>query len=101
VGRRVILAPEAQADLIQIYNYIEEQSGQPTAHNYVQRVTDYCEGLADFPERGTLRDELFPGLRVIGFERRVTIAFHVFADEVRIDRILYGGRDLESIFSQP
>ena len=100
MGRRVILTPEAQADLIQIYNYVEEQSGQLTAHSYVQRITDCCEGLADFPERGTLRDELFPGLRVIGFDRRVAIAFHVTDDAVIIDRVLYGGRDLEGIFSE-
>src|SRR4030088_3019101 len=46
-----------------------------------------------FPERGTRRDDLRPGLRVTGFERRVTIAFHVTAEAVIIDRILYGGHD--------
>jgi toxin ParE1/3/4 len=47
-----------------------------------------------FPERGTRRDDLRPDLRVTGVERRVTIAFHVTAEAVIIDRILYGGRDL-------
>ena len=31
----------------------------------------------------------------MGFERRVTIAFHVEPGTVTIDRILYGGRDLQ------
>jgi toxin ParE1/3/4 len=35
-----------------------------------------------------------PGLRIIGFERRVAIAFHIDPGRVTIDRILYGGRDL-------
>jgi toxin ParE1/3/4 len=60
----------------------------------VERIEAYCLGFADFPERGTRRDDLMPGLRVIGFERRVTIAFHVDARTVTVDRILYGGRDL-------
>lgn len=53
-------------------------------------------GFADFPERGRRRDDLRPGLRIIGFERRVTIAFHISSGAVIIDRILYGGRELET-----
>jgi toxin ParE1/3/4 len=50
--------------------------------------------LQTFPERGRRRDELLPGLRIVGFERRVSIAFHVANRVVTIDRVLYGGRDL-------
>jgi toxin ParE1/3/4 len=45
-------------------------------------------GLADFPERGSPRNGLRPGLRITGFERRVMIA-----EPVIIDRVLYGGRE--------
>jgi toxin ParE1/3/4 len=48
-------------------------------------------------ERGTRRDDLQPGLRIVGFERRVTIAFHVEPGTVTIDRVLYGGRDVDGI----
>ena len=51
-----------------------------------------------FPERGAQRDDLRPGLRVIGFERRVTIAFHITSETVVIDRVFYGGRDLTGAF---
>lgn len=47
--------------------------------------------------RGTRRDDIRPGLRTVGFERRATIAFKVLAREVVIVRIFYGGRDFESI----
>ena len=36
--------------------------------------------------------------RIIGFERRGTIAFHCEENTVVIDRILYGGRDLGAAF---
>ena len=49
---------------------------------------------------GTRRDHIRPGLRVIGFEARVAIAFHVGAEKVTIDRILYGGRDLGTAFPE-
>jgi len=51
--------------------------------------------LADFPERGTKRDDILPGLRTIGFERRVTIAFRVQETRVEIVTVAYGGRNFE------
>ena len=53
-----------------------------------------------FPERGTRRDDLRPGLRTTTYRRRVTIAFHVTETTVAIDRVLYGGRDLDAIFRE-
>ena len=52
--------------------------------------------LESFPERGTRRDDIRPGLRVIGFERRATIVFQVLEDEVIIVRVFYGGQDYEA-----
>jgi toxin ParE1/3/4 len=46
-------------------------------------------------ERGRRRDDIRPGLRIIGFERRVTVAFAVEEERVVILRIFYGGRDWE------
>jgi len=43
-------------------------------------------------------DDLLPGLRVTGFERRVTIAFVVTEAAVLIEGIFYGGRDFETAF---
>jgi len=37
---------------------------------------------------------------VIGFARRVAIAFHVTAGTVTINRILYGGRDFGAAFEE-
>jgi toxin ParE1/3/4 len=66
VSRKVVLAPEARTDLFGIYTYISERSGIARALAYVERIEAYCKGFADFPERGTRRDDLSPGLRVIG-----------------------------------
>ena len=98
--RDIVFAPEAEADLNELYAYIADKSGAERANGYINRIVTSCEGLATFPERGELRDELRPGLRVMGFERRVSIAFHVTPDRVIIDRIFYGGRDLPAAFEQ-
>jgi toxin ParE1/3/4 len=86
VAHSVVYAPEAQDDLVRLYVYIA-------------RIEAYCMWLANFPRRGRSRDDSRPGLRVTGFERRVAIAFHVAEDTVIVDRVLYGGRDVDGAFA--
>ena len=97
VAYRIVFAPEALDDLRQLYLFIAERSGDARAMAYIQRIEAYCRNFQHFPERGMKRDDLLPGLRVVGFERRVSIAFHVSAETVTFDRVLYGGRDLDEL----
>ena len=94
MAHRIAFSPEARDDLNDLYLYIAERSGDVRAMTFIERIEAQCLGLTDFPERGTRREDIAPGLRIIGFERRVAIAFHVDPGLVTIDRILYGGRDL-------
>jgi plasmid stabilization system protein ParE len=73
----------------------------PRARACTGRIVSYCLGFTMFPERGRRRDDLLPGLRVIGFGRRVTISFHIAGDRITIDRVLCGGRDLTRAFRNP
>ena len=95
--RKVVFAPEARDDITDLYLFIAERSNSDRAMAFVDRIEAYCCGFADYAERGMRRDDLFPGLRVVGFERRVTIAFHMDADTVTFLRVLYGGRDIDAL----
>lgn len=95
MARDVVFAPEAEQDLLDLYDYIAERDGPERASAYTERIALHCLDLATFPERGTRRDDVRPGLRIIGFGRRVTIAFHITAKTIIVDRILYGGRSLK------
>ncbi len=64
---RVIFSPEAQDRLDAIEQYIAEASSPVTAARYVDAIVAYCETLTTFPERGTSRDDLFPGLRITNY----------------------------------
>ena len=98
MSHRIEFSPEALGDLIDLYDYIALRDGPERAIGYIDRIEDYCRNLSVFPGRGTARDDLRPGLRILGFERRAVIALQVTADTVTILRILYGGRDLETVF---
>jgi toxin ParE1/3/4 len=91
----VSFRPLAEADLVRLYDYIAEASGPAVAGAYVNRIEAACLALESFPERGTRRDDIRPGLRLMGFERRATIMFQVTEHEVVIVRIFYGGQDYE------
>ncbi|QKD00285.1 type II toxin-antitoxin system RelE/ParE family toxin [Mesorhizobium loti] len=94
--RHVVLSPEALADLRWIYDTIASAAGNATAMRYIERIEVHCQGLDHASERGTRRDDLRPGLRVIGFERRVTVTFTVQSDQVVILRVFYGGANWEN-----
>jgi toxin ParE1/3/4 len=100
VTRKVVFEPEAQADLDELFAWIAQRADVATAERYMLRVRRPCERLDLFPERGTKRDDIAPGLRLFGIERRITVAFKVYEDRVSIIRVLYGGRDVEAILGE-
>ena len=97
---KVQFAPEARTDLVNLYLHIAQQAGDAVAWDYVDQIKHYCQGFADFPERGTARDDIAPGLRIVGFKRRISLAFSVGTDTVTFLRIMYGGRDVSSLVAE-
>jgi toxin ParE1/3/4 len=94
----VIFTPRAERHLESLYAYIATHGGEQRADNYVSRIVTECLSLATFPERGTQRDDVRPNLRIMGFARRVTIAFsiNVTTSTVAIHGVFYGGQDFGS-----
>lgn len=90
---RVAYSPRAVAQLESLYRYIADDSSARRAENFVGSILAYCDGLENFPRRGIKRDDIRPGLRIIGFRRRVTIAFTIDDEVVTILGVFYGGQD--------
>jgi toxin ParE1/3/4 len=80
VSHRIEFSPEALGDLIDLYDYIALRDGAERAIRYIDRIEACCANFSVFPERGIRRDDLRPGLRILGFERRAVITFLVSAD---------------------
>lgn len=95
----VVFSVPAEADLFAIYDYIAKRAGADIALHFIESIEAYCLGFTNMPERGTKRDDLRPGLRTVGFRRRVTVLFQVNRKtrEVVIHGIYYAGRNLEGI----
>jgi toxin ParE1/3/4 len=80
-----------------LYEYVAQASGFDRANAFVGSIVDYCDRLAASPHRGTRRDDLRSGLRIVGFRRRVTIAFSATDESVEILGVFYGGRRFETL----
>lgn len=89
----IVYRPEGRATSLPSTHWLSDLSDPGHALAYVDRIQTACEGLADFPRRGSRREALEPGMRSIPFERRATIYCRIGEEAVEIVRILYAGRD--------
>ncbi|MEX6506281.1 type II toxin-antitoxin system RelE/ParE family toxin [Jiella sp. M17.18] len=92
---RVVFTPRAGRHIQSLHAYISAETSEAGADSYTDRILLFCRSLATFPLRGSCRDDILPGLRVVGFKRRVSIAFTVHQDVVVIEGVFYGGRNFE------
>jgi hypothetical protein len=97
---RVMFSPEATEQLAELYQYIAFEASPEIALRYTEAIVNYCESLCIFPLRGTIRDDVRPGLRVTNYKKRAVIAFAVEKDIVYIVGVFYGGQDYEARLSE-
>lgn len=97
MSRRVVFSPEAEKQLVALYGYISAAASPDIAARYTEAIVSYCESLCTFPHRGTMRDDVRPGLRITNYKKRAVIAFDVDAEQVSIIGVFYGGQDYETI----
>lgn len=95
--RGVIFSPEAEAQIVHLYEYIARKASPAIAEAYTTAVVERCEGLADMPLQGVARDDIRLGLRTTFFRRRVVIAYSAEAKTVTVLAIFYGGQDYEAL----
>ena len=92
------VAPEAEADLDDIWCYIARKSGSlEIADRFTELLSDRFYLLANHPYIGRRRDEeLRPGLRSFPV-RDYIILYRIEEDDVLILRILHGSRDIKAL----
>ncbi|MEO6376444.1 MAG: type II toxin-antitoxin system RelE/ParE family toxin [Caulobacteraceae bacterium] len=93
IRRSIAFSPEARGDLVNLYDWIADAASAETALAYIERIEAFLTTFDIGSERGVRRDDIRPGLRIIGFERRLTVAFTVYETEVVILRLFYGGQN--------
>ena len=83
-----------------LHSYIASAADTEIALRFADGILDHIATLSEFPQRGTPRDDLRPGMRTLAWRRRVTIAFVVEESDVVVIGIFYGGRDFETLLRE-
>lgn len=98
----IVYSPAAKEDLFGIYSYIATQLLVPqTAANQVNRIRNTIRSLEHHPRLHSIVDWepwLSLGMRKLPVNNYIVFYYaDETAKEVRIVRIVYGGRDLKNI----
>ncbi len=89
---RIARQPQARRDLIEIWNYIADDSVR-SADALIHRVDAKLTLLATNPKLGRVRDELSAGLRSISVGRYI-LFYQIMPDGILLVRVLHSARDL-------
>ncbi len=92
---KLVIAPSAQQDLSDIYDYIARDKPIAAA-NWVEKIEGKCKLIATTPEFGERRPEYGADVRssVVG---RYVIFFRPIEDGIEVARVIAGDRDIRSL----
>lgn len=93
---RFRLSEPALQDLIEIGDYLAQNSMQAAAH-LINDLYKTCKLLAEYPALGRERHELTPELRSLAHGEYV-IFYRIVDRDTLIARVLHGRRDIKGLF---
>jgi toxin ParE1/3/4 len=101
--RQVLLTEDAERDLEELYAWLSEHDSVASADHVLDRLLQAAEGLAEFPERGTLPRELAAlGIREYRqvFFKPYRVIYRVFDSRVVIYLVADGRRDMQTLLAR-
>lgn len=99
-SKGVAFSPEAEAQLVGLYEYLAANASPTIAASYTSDIVERCERLGETPLPGVARDDIRRGMRLTFFRRRVAIAYSVLAKSVTVLAIFYGGQDYKTLLRE-
>ena len=97
--RRVIWAPKARRDLLDVWDYYERVASAEIADKLLREIEQAATRLADDALMWKARDEVLPGLRSV-LVHPYTIFNRVNDRVVEIARVLHGRRNFAAAFAK-
>lgn len=89
---QLVIAPAAQNDLRDIYQYGLRQWGLAQSESYLSTIKNHFWLLTRQPLMGTERPELLPNIRSLPIESH-TLYYRVTSNRVEIIRVLHARQD--------
>lgn len=94
---KLTISPLAEQDIESIGDYIARDSPQQ-AIRFTEQLFRQCQLIAQRPEAYRKRPELGENIRSCSY-RRYIIIFCVMEEDIRVERLLHGARDIAQVLS--
>lgn len=90
------LAPEAKVDLVELWSYVADERSIEAADRLVDSISARFVLLSRHPHVGRQRDDLRTGIHSFPVGNYVLL-YRIDGDDVVIQRVVRGSRDLEAL----
>jgi toxin ParE1/3/4 len=92
---RLVVTPEADADALEILDYLRQEAGARVAEDYARRFQNTLQRLIAHPESGPSRPALGPDARLAIVPPYLLIYDYTYTDDtLTLLRILHGKRNI-------
>jgi toxin ParE1/3/4 len=91
--KRVVLAPEAKADLDLIWSYVAKQTNPDIAELFVSSITARFVTISQMPGIGRARPDFGPGISSFPADEYLIYYRKTSKGAIRISRVIHGKRD--------
>jgi plasmid stabilization system protein ParE len=93
-----VLTPEAESDLLAIWEYVADHQSESSADQVIARIYDACEELSAMPGMGHVRPELLDDRHRFWTVWSYLIVYRWQTHPLQVIAIVHGARELESFF---
>lgn len=98
-ARRVVWAPRAKQDLLDIWRYYARVASPDLADNILRGIGQVGEAIGRNPLAWRVRDDLIPGLRSALVSPH-TVFYRVRDHDIEIVRVLHERRDFPAVLGR-
>ena len=94
---KLVWAPEAETDLLSIWNWGASHFSREAADAHLRDINRAVANLTKFPHAGAARDHIVPGIRSIVVHPTV-VFYRIGSASIDIVRVVDGRRNLAALF---
>ncbi len=99
MDRDFTFTPEAENDLLQIWEYIATDDSPEAADRVIARIYDECQALSEMPGKGHARLELLDERHRFWSVWSYLLAYRWQTKPLQIIAVVHGARELDAFFS--
>lgn len=97
MSRACRITPRASHDIEANADYLAAQSILTSAERFLSGIDSTLQRIAQFPQIGRRRDELYPGSRSLPYEQYL-IFYRLLSNDIEVFRVVSGYQDLTILF---